>query len=61
MVKMRKYLYFMLVFLFALAVMTVLPQKVSADEMSADFKSILNEDGKLVVTDTSMSEDKIYN
>lgn len=59
MVKIRKILYFIPVFLFALAVMTVLPQKVSAEQISADFQSILNENGKLVVTDTTMSEDKL--
>ena len=51
--KMRKNLFLMVIFLFTLTVMVVLPNKVFAEEMSNEFKEILNEDGKFVIKSSS--------
>lgn len=57
--KTRKILFFMVMFLFLLALIMVMPNNVFAEEtMSEEFKQILNEEGKLVITDTSLSEDR---
>lgn len=46
------------VFVIMACALLILPNNVSAEEMSDRFKKALNEDGKLVVTDTTMAEDK---
>lgn len=46
------------VFVIMACALLMIPNNVSAEEMSDTFKKLLNEDGKLVVTDTTMAEDK---
>ena len=47
--KMKKILFLMMMLLLALSIMMVLPNKVFANEMSDEYKKLLNEDGKLVI------------
>ncbi len=56
--KIKRILLLMSIFLFVLA-LAIIPNKVLATEMSEEFKNILNDEGELVVTDTTMYEDKV--
>ena len=54
--KTKKVLLLTTLFLFVIILMAILPTKLFAaipDGMSEEFKAILNEDGELVITDTS--------
>ena len=57
--KIRKNLLLIIMFVFVITLIVLIPNNVFAtEEMSEQFKQILNEDGKLVVTDTTISKDK---
>lgn len=60
--KTKKILLFTAMFLFIMTLFAILPNKVLAAipaGMSQEFKNILNEEGKLVVKDTTMIENKL--
>lgn len=60
--KTRKILLITAMFLFIMTLFAILPNKVLSvipEGMSQEFKSILNEEGKLVVKDTTMLENKL--
>lgn len=57
--KTKKILLLMIMFLFLITLLIVIPNNIFATEtMSDEFKQILNEEGKFVVTDTTMLEDR---
>lgn len=58
--KTKKFLFLIAMFLFIVtSLIVVMPNKAFATEtMSDEFKQILNEEGKFVVTDTTMAENK---
>ena len=59
--KTKKKLLLITIFVFMIAMFTVASNKVLAaipEGMSEEFKNILNEDGKLVVKDTTMIDNK---
>lgn len=56
--KTKKSLFLMVMFLF-IALIIGIPNNVLATEMSDEFKQILNEEGKLVVTESTISEDRL--
>lgn len=56
MVKMKKSLFLMAMSFFVAFLVVLTPDKAFADEMSEEFQTILNSDGKFVVTGTTMEE-----
>lgn len=59
--KTKKKLLLITIFVFMIAMFTVASNKVLAvipEGMSEEFKNILNEDGKLIVKDTTMRDNK---
>ena len=60
--KINKILLTIFMFLVTIILFTIVPNKVfaaSPEGMSQEFKNILNEEGQLVVKDTTMLKDKL--